>query len=163
MTGWDAWLNDNSRCWRILQSIFDVFIHGHLMGCCINEQLFVKVRGKADIEAAFECNFGFLSFCFAGSCVYYPAFSIGMLLIAALFRIISNITGSISGHTFMPMGSRVIRPAFRPLMFVFLPVVIYIMENDLVSIFQIKSSKCSNVSFSPSNSTFSYSIFSLSE
>ena len=78
-----------------------------------------------------------LSFCFAGSCVYYPAFSIGMLLIAALFRIISNITGSISGHTFMPMGSRVIRPAFRPLMFVFLPVVICIMENDLVSIFQI--------------------------
>nr|DAY92196.1 MAG TPA: hypothetical protein [Caudoviricetes sp.] len=66
VTGWDAWLNDNSRCWRILQSIFDVLIHGHLMRCCINEQLFMKVRGKADIEAAFECNFGFLSFCLAG-------------------------------------------------------------------------------------------------
>ena len=26
----------------------------------------MKVRGKADIEAAFECNFGFLSFCLAG-------------------------------------------------------------------------------------------------
>ena len=36
------------------------------MGCCINEQLFMKVGGKADVEAAFECNFGFLSFCLAG-------------------------------------------------------------------------------------------------
>lgn len=66
VTGWDAWLNDNLRCWRILQSIFDVLIHRYLMGCCINEQLFMKVRGKADIEAAFECNFGLLSFCLAG-------------------------------------------------------------------------------------------------
>ena len=36
------------------------------MGCCINEQLFMKVRGNADIEAAFECNFGLFSFCLAG-------------------------------------------------------------------------------------------------
>ncbi len=66
MTGWGAWLNDNLRCWRILQSIFDVLIHRYLMGCCINEQLFMKVRGNADIEAAFECNFGLFSFCLAG-------------------------------------------------------------------------------------------------
>ena len=26
----------------------------------------MKVRGKADVEAAFECNFGLLSFCLAG-------------------------------------------------------------------------------------------------
>ena len=26
----------------------------------------MKVRGKTDVEAAFECNFGLLSFCFAG-------------------------------------------------------------------------------------------------
>ena len=37
--------------------------------------------------------------------VYYLSISVGMLLIAALFRIIGNITGSISGHTFMPMVS----------------------------------------------------------
>ena len=35
------------------------------MGCCINEQLFVKVRRKADIETAYKCDFGFLSFCLA--------------------------------------------------------------------------------------------------
>ncbi len=46
-----------------------------------------------------------LSFCFTGSCGYYLSISVGMLLIAALFRIIGNITGSISGHTFMPMVS----------------------------------------------------------
>ena len=54
--------------------------------------------------AAYQTVIFLLSFCFTGGCGYYLAISIGMFLIAALFRIISNITGSISGHTFMPMG-----------------------------------------------------------
>ena len=66
LAGREKSLYDDSCCWRIFQSIFDVLIYGHLMGRCINEQLFMKIRGKTDVEAAFECNFRFFSFCLAG-------------------------------------------------------------------------------------------------
>ena len=54
--------------------------------------------------AAHQTSKFLLSLCFTGSCSYYLTISEDMLLIAAFFGIIGNITGSISGHTFMPMG-----------------------------------------------------------
>ena len=75
-----------------------------------------------------------LSFFFTGSCGYYLAISIGMFLIAALFCIISDVTGSIIRFAFMPVAFCVGSPAFYPLMVMLLFVIIGIMEDNFISI-----------------------------
>jgi len=57
-----------------------------------------------------------------------------MFLIAALFCIISDVTGSIIRFAFMPVAFCVGSPAFYPLMVMLLFVIIGIMEDNFISI-----------------------------
>ena len=50
---------------RFFQCILDVAVQRHIVRCGVNNQTFVKLRGNADIKAAFICNFRCPALCFA--------------------------------------------------------------------------------------------------
>ena len=75
--------------------------------------------------------------CLISSSFDLLSFSVGMLLVATLFRVIRDVTFSIHGNTLMPVSGLVRCPFAVPYMVMLQGIIIRIMEDDLISIFQI--------------------------
>ena len=65
------------------------------------------------------------------------SFSIGMLLVTTLFRVIRDVTFSIHGNTLMPVSGLIRCPFAVPYMVMLQGIIICIMEDDLIPVFQI--------------------------
>ena len=65
------------------------------------------------------------------------SFSIGMFLVATLFRIIRDVTFSVHGNTLMPVSGLIRCPFAVPYMVMLQGIIIRIMEDDLIPVFQV--------------------------
>ena len=75
--------------------------------------------------------------CLISSSLDLLSFSIGMFLVATLFRIIRDVTFSVHGNTLMPVGILIKIPFAVPYMVMFQGIIIGIMEYDLIPVFQV--------------------------
>ena len=65
------------------------------------------------------------------------SFSVGMLLVATFFRVIRDVTFSIHGNTLMPVSGLIRCPFAVPYMVMLQGIIIRIMEDDLIPVFQV--------------------------
>ena len=75
--------------------------------------------------------------CLISSSLDLLSFSIGMFLVATLFRIIRDVTFSVHGNTLMPVSGLIRCPFAVPYMVMFQGIIIGIMEYDLIPVFQV--------------------------